>query len=92
MLQRPVPAGGPMRVRRMDRGRLVGRWLRRDEPARAPPISDRNGAKVSFVISPAHTRSHSAANRSASVLCGAAATMLFQKLAPRFTSAVRKAT
>ena len=57
--QRPAASGGPSAVSRPGRGRAVERAGRRQRSARS-------GANVSFVTSPAHTRSHSASRTSRS--------------------------
>ena len=94
---RPAPAGGPTRVSRPGRGRPPPRPVveRRREAA---PTAARSGFSVSFVTSPAHTRSHRAAStfRSDASASPTAATALAtscgQNDAPRSARCRRSAT
>ena len=78
---RPAPAGGPVRRSAPGLGVCPGRVVRIF--AEAPRTNDRSGARVSFVTSPAQTRSHSAARRRRSSAVPAAVTSSDQNDAPR---------
>src|SRR5439155_1454888 len=87
---RPAPAGGPARRSGPGRGRCprpAPRVDRRRAPA--PPIDARSGARVSFVTSPAHTRSQRARSSAASLAVPAASTRSGQNEAPREASRSR---
>ena len=90
-LQRPAPAGGPMRFSRPGRGRERG-MLRAGALVLAPCNTARSGASESLVTWPAHTRSHNAANVSPSVALGVAMRTCPQKLAPRSANCERMAS
>ncbi|CAN5665247.1 hypothetical protein BH24ACT26_BH24ACT26_03790 [soil metagenome] len=68
---------------------VLGRLLTETDPT--PPVTARNGAKVSLVTHPAHTSSHRLASSDESSVDATACAICLKKSAPAPASAARTA-